>query len=137
MSDVIKYELGNITIEDQKLFDPIYKSFLYNHNNSKKKVKSGEIRNGMRRSGYMLNDAQFRKIIGYMRSVDYFKPGFILSDGDGYWYSEDISEMKKFYSSMKFRALSILHNVKPLFEKLKEDKYRTMTEGETNLFKNI
>lgn len=136
MGEVVKYELGNITDEDRKLFKPIANSFLLNHNNSTKKIKSPVIIKGLRNAGYSITEAGFRKIIGYLRSIDYFNPGFILSDGEGYWYSEDKTEMKKFYSSMKFRALSILHNIKPINKRIIQAA-EMLAEKEITLFEII
>ncbi|MGH2642343.1 MAG: hypothetical protein ACRDE2_00215 [Chitinophagaceae bacterium] len=125
-------EYSIITDNDRILFEPIKRSFLSNHFSSERKIKSNGIVMGLRKNGYKIDDAGFRRIIGYLRSIDYFNPGFVLSDINGYWYSEDISEMKRFYSSMKFRALSILHNIKPIYQKLKISE-----KEETSLFETL
>lgn len=107
--------------EDQKkIIRPILDSFLINHNSADKKIKADAIRFKLKQNKYLVGDAELRKIIGYIRLNDLMNPYFILSDTGGYWASSDLKEKGIFYDSMKSRALSILANIKPLRNQIKD-----------------
>lgn len=106
-----------------ELIRPICDAFLRGHNSPTKKITNDKIVAGLKRAGYDIKNgsgggATLRKIIGYIRVNDLMNPYFILSDTTGYWVSQDTSEITNFYNSMKFRALAILENIKPLKDRI-------------------
>jgi hypothetical protein len=94
-------------------------SFCSNYNSSDNKIKSNAIIQKLRERGFSIGDAELRDIIGYIRRNDLCSPGFILSDNNGYWYSENENEMQKVWQSNHGRALEIMANFAPLHKRFK------------------
>lgn len=68
---------------------------------------------------YIVGEAELRQLFGHIRRNDLAKPGFILSDNEGYWYSEDTIEMQRVWESQYGRAVEIMTNFAPLHRRFK------------------
>jgi hypothetical protein len=99
----------------------ICNSFRMNYNSSRKKIKSDLLISKLKERGYDFSDSDLRRILAFIRRNNLVKPGFILSDNNGYWYSEDFNEMKKVWQSQYGRAIEIMTNFKPLHDMFSKD----------------
>ena len=115
----VKPICAELSEKQQRIARLLIVSLRTNYSASDQKIKSTEIIKAVRARGFTLHDAELRQIIGYIRRQDLCAPGFILSDGGGYWYSEDENEMQQVWASEYGRALNILHNFKPLHRRFK------------------
>jgi hypothetical protein len=81
----------------------------------------------LRSQGHRINDASFRGYLGIIRRHDsctkYLKKyhgiiqhAFIVSNNEGYFWTEDLEEMKAFWKSQHGRVKEIMTNVKPLYK---------------------
>lgn len=109
------------TISDkhQIIAGQVIRGFRINHNGADKKIKSADIIAGLKRRGYIIGDAELRQIIGHIRRNDLCSPGFILSDSNGYWLSEDAIDMQQVWKSQYGRAVEIMKNFQPLHKRFK------------------
>lgn len=96
-------------------------SFRTNYNSAELKITNDEIVRKMRDRGYKFSGARLRKLLGHIRHRHLARPGFIVSDNQGYWYTEDHQELRDFWISQRGRVLEIMRNVHPLYELLKID----------------
>jgi hypothetical protein len=94
-------------------------SFKQNHNNGNKKIKAAEIIEKLKTRNYNISDAELRQLFAFIRRHDLAAPGFILSDNEGYWYSEDEAEMQRVWKSQYNRAIEIMTNFAPLHKRFK------------------
>jgi hypothetical protein len=109
--------------QEQKAVAIICNSFRMNYNNAgrKIKIKSAEVVKKLKERGHDLNDADLRNILAFIRRNHLLKPGFILSDNGGYWYSENLDEMKRVWESQYGRVREIMANFKPLHDMFTQD----------------
>lgn len=102
---------------DLRIAKLVCNSFRLNYNGNK--IKSSEIINALAIRNIKITDASFREILGVIRENDMCYPGFIVSDNTGYWYTENIEEMKRFWDSQHGRVCSIMKNISALYRRLK------------------
>lgn len=108
-----------ISVKHKRIAGLLMLSFRTNYNSCTNKIKSNAIIVKLRERGYSVNDAELREIIGHIRRNDLCSPGFILSDNNGYWYSENEIEMQKVWESNHGRAIEIMSNFAPLHKRFK------------------
>ena len=113
----------------ERVVNLLVKSFRANYNDADHKIKSVEIIEKLKVRNYRVHDAEIRELIGFIRRNDLCAPGFILSDHEGYWYSEDENEMKKVWESQHGRAIEIMTNFAPLHKRFKH-----LITGKNSLF---
>lgn len=97
----------------------IMRSLILQHNNQETKIKSDDMVKAIRNGGYRMDGAELREIIGHIRRNDLCRPGFIVSDNGGYWYTEKVEEMEKAWQTEFNRARNILKNFNPLRRRVK------------------
>lgn len=110
---------NDISDKHKKIAGLLMLSFRTNYNSCERKIKSNLIIEGLRSRNYSVGDAELREIIGHIRRNDLCSPGFILSDREGYWYSENEMEMQRVWESEHGRALNIMRNFQPLHKRFK------------------
>lgn len=106
-----------LTDKDLVLAGKIVKYFTGFNNGVK--IKSPEIVERIKKAGWKFSDSELRVLIGHIRRNDLCAPGFILSDRTGYWYSENLGELKEVWKSEYSRAINILKNFAPLRKRFK------------------
>jgi len=89
------------------------------HNTADTKIKTDEILTELIRRNLKCTGVELREVIGHIRRNDLCSPGFILGDTDGYWYSENLDEMKEVYDSIFGRAKRMLQNFTPLRKRIR------------------
>lgn len=112
-------------------------SLKLNHNTPMLKIKSDVIIQKLSERNYKICDAELRLIFGHIRRNNLCAPGFILADSGGYWYSEDMNEMKTVWKTEYGRALKIMQNFAPLhklFKHLEDEQglvfeFKKITDG--------
>lgn len=123
----------SLTDLEKSFLRPVCSAFTINHNSPERKIKSQDVVKNMKLKGYPITERSLRKIIGHIRYNNLLKPYFILSDSDGYWVSDSSRELKKFYNSMRFRAINILSNIKAIPDMIKDPT----NDGQLDLFADI
>jgi len=118
-SDIkVQQELSDI---DKKIAGLLILSFRTNYNSAQAKIKNDTIVKKVTERGYKFSGAKLRNLLGFIRHHHLARPGFIVSDNQGYWYTEDHDELREFWESQRGRVLEIMKNVHPLYEMLKID----------------
>ncbi len=120
-----------ISEKHQQMAGMLIRGFRLNHNSAANKIKASVIIARLKDRGHSINDAELRQIIGYIRRNDLCSPGFILSDNNGYWYSDDKDEMQQVWKSQYGRALEIMKNFQPLHKRFKH-----LVNEENSMFNN-
>lgn len=113
---------------DRKLAALLIKSFRVNYNNQATKITNDVVVRKVRERGYKFSGAKFRNLLGTIRHHDLATPGFIVSDNEGYWYTEDIQDMRTFWESQRGRVIEIMKNVHPLYERFKMNPQQLLLE---------
>ncbi len=111
-------ELGDT---DKKIAGLLILSFRTNYNSADRKIKNDTIVKKVIERGYKFSGAKLRSLLGVIRHNHLARPGFIVSDNEGYWYTEKREELEEFWESQRGRVLEIMKNVHPLYELLKID----------------
>lgn len=107
--------------KEAKVVALVCKSFRLNYNNRLSKITSDSIVKKLKEKGHDISGASLRNVLAYVRRNNLMHPGFILSDNNGYWYSENLDEMKMVWRRQYGRALEIMTNFKPLHEMFTRD----------------
>ena len=113
---------------DRKLVALLVKSFRTNYNRKKLQITNDVIVRKIRERGYRFSGAKLRVLIGLIRQHNLARTGFIVSDNGGYWYTEDVSEMRDFWNSQRGRVIEIMKNVHPLYELFKMNPSQLVLE---------
>lgn len=106
---------------DRRIAGLLILSFRTNYNSAEAKITNDVIVRKVRDRGYKFSGAKLRHLLGHIRHRHLARPGFIVSDNAGYWYTEDHAELLDFWRSQRGRVLEIMNNVHPLYELLKID----------------
>lgn len=106
----------------------LIKSFKVNYNNPGAKITNDVVVKKVKERGYRFSGAKFRSILGTIRHHNLAAPGFIVSDNNGYWYTEQVSEMQDFWKSQRGRVIEIMKNVHPLYELFKMNPSQLLLE---------
>lgn len=113
---------------DRKLVALLVNSFRINYNRQEIKITSDQVVLKVRSRGYQFNGAKLRIILGIIRHHNLARPGFIVSDNRGYWYTDDMAEMRDFWESQRGRVIEIMKNVHPLYELFKMNPAQLLLE---------
>jgi hypothetical protein len=119
--------ISQLPEKDRKLLAAIIILFYKKINGYGNRLVSGKVLELLREEGHDINDAHFRDILGIIRRDDsctkYLKKyhqvvqhAFIVSSNEGYWWTEDLKEMKTFWESQHGRVCEIMSNSKPLYK---------------------
>jgi hypothetical protein len=112
-----------MTQTDRKIAALLIVSFRANYNRESLKLTSDVIVRKVKERGYLFSGAKLRAFLGTIRHHNLAAPGFIVSDNGGYWYTEDISEMRDFWESQRGRVIEIM-----LYEKFKMNPAQLLLE---------
>ena len=122
MAGVSTYKTGQeLSDIEKKIAGLLVLSFKTNYNSANSKIKNDTIVKKVTERGYRFSGAKLRSLLGFIRHNHLARPGFIVSDNEGYWYTEDREELHEFWASQRGRVLEIMKNVHPLYEMLKID----------------
>lgn len=113
---------------DRKIAALLVKSFRQNYNSAERKLTNDVIVRKVRERGYKFGGAKLRRLMGVIRHHNFAEPGFIVSDNEGYWYTEDLDEKKAFWASQRGRVIEIMKNVHPLYQLFKMNPQQLLLE---------
>jgi hypothetical protein len=69
---------------------------------------------------------EIRHVLGYIRANDLLNPAFIVSDvNEGYWLTNDVSELNDFLEKQLNRMSSQFQNIKLLHQRIRYAKKNT------------
>ncbi len=126
-----------LTGTDRKIAALLVKSFRLNYNSSDSKIKSDVIVRKVQERGYQFSGAKLRQLLGVIRHHSLASPGFIVSDNTGYWYTQDLEELRRFWISQRGRVIEIMKNVHPLYQLFKMNPQQLILEFMEHLEKPI
>lgn len=101
--------------------------FYEKYNGQSNAVIRERIVNILKSKGHRINERSFRAFLEWVRRYDICRkyllkyhnrvnPAFIVSSNDGYWWTEDVEEMRAFWESQHGRVCEIMKNAHPLYK---------------------
>ncbi|RYD92968.1 MAG: hypothetical protein EOP50_11895 [Sphingobacteriales bacterium] len=118
--------ISHLSDQERSLLRAIVELFFEEVNGYAKKITNDQVLFRLAERGHHIEGAAFRRYLAIIRRHNSCRKyllqyqqrdawAFIISSNEGYWWSEDLNELREFWESMHERGKSIMMSVKPLY----------------------